>query len=577
MQLIGAQCPTIQSDEASPAVSKSVGPEDQTFGAAALNATDESYGAAQSLRGVRRRPTSLRGVIGFYAVYGLVHFAISKLYGDALALDDAKLNVVAQSLRGGYLPANPPLYEWLLWSVQQLTGPTLESFLVVKYGLMTVSGAFAYLTMDELMRGRTQGQDRRGRAEWAALAALSLLGLYQIGWNYHQAFTHTIVLITASLLFLWSVLRLIRRRRFGDYVLFGGALALGVLSKYAFVGLAAAVVCAMALRAPTRRVLLAPPTLGAIAAALFVLAPHALWVLSENSALAAQAGAKLQSDGAAQSGYLVRVFSGFAAALWAIASFFLPIFLIAAVVFRPSIRAALRNLMAPGDGSPALLVRDASLISIAGLTAAVALSGIGGFQERYAIAFLTPAFFWLFAFIALTSPSMPSRRLFGRLLAGLIVLFAVLRIVQAATPGAPFCSSCRQWIPHDGAKAVVQKIDNVPYGTLVGANDIISGNLRRLFPAARIASLDMPYYTPPAFRDMGRDAGRDLGRSCILVWSDDLGPPLPSWVSDDLSAGAIQSHPAPWRHPFKPTGWRRTIWKSALISPQSGLAQRLCG
>ncbi|MEZ5917693.1 MAG: hypothetical protein R3C40_09060 [Parvularculaceae bacterium] len=41
--------------------------------------------------------------------------------------------MLTQSWRGGYLPENPPLFEWMLIAVQGLAGPALAGFLVVKY------------------------------------------------------------------------------------------------------------------------------------------------------------------------------------------------------------------------------------------------------------------------------------------------------------------------------------------------------------------------------------------------------------------------------------------------------------
>ena len=74
----------------------------------------------------------------------------------------------------------PPLYEWMLWSVQRVTGPTLPSFLLFKYGLLTATFGFLYLVAKRIFT------DQR----WAAtLAALSPLMLYQIGWNLHEGVT----------------------------------------------------------------------------------------------------------------------------------------------------------------------------------------------------------------------------------------------------------------------------------------------------------------------------------------------------------------------------------------------------
>jgi 4-amino-4-deoxy-L-arabinose transferase-like glycosyltransferase len=104
-----------------------------------------------------------------------------------LPQDDVTANILAQTLKPGYVVRQPPLLEWLLWSVQRLTGPTLLSFLIIKYGLLTATFAFLYLV------GKRVFADLR----WAAIGALSPLLLYQIGWNLHEGVTHTMALICA--------------------------------------------------------------------------------------------------------------------------------------------------------------------------------------------------------------------------------------------------------------------------------------------------------------------------------------------------------------------------------------------
>jgi hypothetical protein len=59
----------------------------------------------------------------------------------ARTLQDA---LAAELLQGhlavGYQLRNPPLYEWLLWTVQQLVGPGPLSYLMLRYGLIATIG-----------------------------------------------------------------------------------------------------------------------------------------------------------------------------------------------------------------------------------------------------------------------------------------------------------------------------------------------------------------------------------------------------------------------------------------------------
>jgi hypothetical protein len=171
-------------------------------------------------------PFSLAGVVSIGLLYGFVYAGMRLAISHNLPQDDVTSNVLAQTLEPGYVLKQPPLYEWMLWSVQRVTGPTLPSFLILKYGLLTATFAFLYLVAKRLFA------DRR----WAAIAALSPLLLYHIGWNLHEGVTQTMALICAVAASMWSFMRLVERGSSVDYVLFGAIVGLGLLSKYSFAG-----------------------------------------------------------------------------------------------------------------------------------------------------------------------------------------------------------------------------------------------------------------------------------------------------------------------------------------------------
>ena len=127
-------------------------------------------------------------MIAIGLIYGLIHSALRLAISDAVPIDDIKSNVYTQTLELGYGAKQPPLYEWMLWVVQHFTGPTLSSFLILKYTLLTATCAFLYLIAKRIFA------DYR----WAMLAGFSPLFLYQIGWNVHEGVTQTIGLICAS-------------------------------------------------------------------------------------------------------------------------------------------------------------------------------------------------------------------------------------------------------------------------------------------------------------------------------------------------------------------------------------------
>jgi hypothetical protein len=86
---------------------------------------------------------SLWGVVAIGLAYGLVYTSMRLAISHNLPQDDVTANILAQTLEPGYVVRQPPLHEWLLWSVQRLTGPTLLSFLIIKYGLLTATLPFS--------------------------------------------------------------------------------------------------------------------------------------------------------------------------------------------------------------------------------------------------------------------------------------------------------------------------------------------------------------------------------------------------------------------------------------------------
>jgi 4-amino-4-deoxy-L-arabinose transferase-like glycosyltransferase len=172
-------------------------------------------------------------------------------------------NILAQMPALGYEQRQPPLYEWLLWLVQRVTGPNLLSFLLIKYSLLTATLAFLYLTALRLF------EDRR----WAVVAGLSPLLFYQFGWSVHEGVTHTLVMSCAMAASLWAFMRLVERGRIGDYLLFGGAVGLVLISKYGFAAFLIILVACALLQTTMRARLLHVRILAAVCIAAAIIAP----------------------------------------------------------------------------------------------------------------------------------------------------------------------------------------------------------------------------------------------------------------------------------------------------------------
>src|SRR6476659_2855730 len=119
--------------------------------------------------------------VTFLLAYGLAHSALRLTFSGNLPADAVTSNIFAQTFELGYSEWQPPLYEWLLWGLQRLTGPTLLSVLILKYVLLAATLCLLYLSATRLFED----------ARWAALSALSLLLTYHVGWTLNEALTQT--------------------------------------------------------------------------------------------------------------------------------------------------------------------------------------------------------------------------------------------------------------------------------------------------------------------------------------------------------------------------------------------------
>ncbi|MEM6413864.1 MAG: glycosyltransferase family 39 protein [Pseudomonadota bacterium] len=495
--------------------------------------------------------------------YGFIHAVISRIPGPALALDDVKLNIVTQSFEFGYMPENPPLFEWLLLVAQSFTGPTLLSFLIIKYGLLTLTGVFVFKTADLLFNDK----------KWAALTVGSLIFYFQLTWNYHQVFTHSAVLITAIAFFWFSFLSLLREPSLPRFVHLGLAFGIGCLAKYSFFASAPlAFGAALSIRKYRERILTSHGIISLIIA-LLIVAPHLFWLLTENADVAETATKRLQGTSAP---YFARISSGIPSALWGIASFF--------VILIPIGGYVLGGRLTKSDVQfdPIItLCWRAALAGAGALMFAVIVLGMDRMAERYAIPFLFPAIFVVAATMRQVSAqhlgseqtTMPVVSKLKVAILSLAVLGIGLRTVEAFIAGAPFCSKCRQWIPYEPMAEMIVE-NGYQDAILIGMDDHISGNLRRLFPNNTVLSASLVHYTPPEL--LALEKSMEPRKSvCILIWAPDVAD-VPSFVSDDLDPSDIISIEAPWRHPLGKAPWRATRWHLARLDQHQRLSQLMC-
>ena len=507
-------------------------------------------------------PFSLAGVTSVGLLYGLVYAGMRLAISHNLPQDDVTSNVLAQTLEPGYVLKQPPLYEWMLWSVQRVTGPTLPSFLILKYGLLTATFALLYLVAKRLFA------DQR----WAAIAALSPLLLYHIGWNLHEGVTQTMALICAVAASMWSFMRLAERGSSVDYVLFGAIVGLGLLSKYSFAGFLVVLLGSALLQPVLRARLLDWRLLLSVGAAAVVTAPFVAWLIEGRHDLAALYGSAMAP--LAETNRLKATLIGLGKAIYAPLAFLFPLDLIVLVLFPGVPRegwAAIKRAVNPrtlGGSEPdwRLLLVHVTIGGFVVLMLGALLTGATHYLERYMHPFFLLTPLWLVGLVEMSGNASRRLAVLATVLVAVTLIVVPIRLRDALHAMGPDCRKCRIAVPYDGLAAVLEA-QGFKTGTLIAADRHDAGNLRRFFPEARIVRMERPAYAPPM-------RAADLAAQVAVVWRKGSEKRLPKDAKSEFAmiAGNVAVTPervvVPWQ-PYPPgSAERKWIWEIVVGDPK---------
>jgi 4-amino-4-deoxy-L-arabinose transferase-like glycosyltransferase len=507
-------------------------------------------------------PFGLAGVISAGLLYGLVYSAIRLSISHNLPVDDIKSNVYTQTLELGYIAKQPPLYEWLLWLVQRITGPTLPSFLLLKYSLLTATFGFLYLVAKRIFA------DQR----WATLATLSPLMLYQVGWNLHEGVTQTVMLMCMVAASTWCFMRIAERATIGSYLLFGLAAGLGLISKYNYAGFLV-VLLASALLQPALRVrVLDWRMLASLAMGAAVTAPVVYWLIAGNHDLVALYQSSIAPMAATN--WFEATGIGLVKAVYAPLAFLFPLDVI--VLLFPgvaaqgwaAIKAAVRvRSFDRSEPDWWLLLVHITLGGFVVLIIGAVATGATHYLERYMHPFFLLTPLWLLGLVEQSANASRRLIILGALLVATTVLVVPLRIRDLLPAMGPECHKCRVAIPYKGLAAALAS-RGFESGTLIAATREDAGNLRRMFPDARIVRLERPPYAPPL-------RAADLSSKVAVVWRKGPVDSLPKGADAQFTriAGSVTPSPeqvvVPWQPYPATSAQRRFEWIVVVAAPKA--------
>jgi len=206
--------------------------------------------------------------IFWLSIYIFVHFIVRIFFSHTLQVDDAEQIDYAQNILLGYPIPQPPMYSWLSWIMFQIFGTGLLALTLLKYILITLTFWFTWLVSGQLFQ----------HLQTRYIATFAYLLMPSFAWHMHQGFTHTILLGFGIILTLHALLLLKDNNSIKNYLYFGLALGIGLMSKYSFLLFMVPLIVSAISVASFRRVIIDQKILLSLGVFILIIGPHAYWL-----------------------------------------------------------------------------------------------------------------------------------------------------------------------------------------------------------------------------------------------------------------------------------------------------------
>ncbi|MBS1144657.1 MAG: hypothetical protein H6R14_2063 [Proteobacteria bacterium] len=491
-----------------------------------------------------RFPFTLTGVFLIVALYTSVH-ALTRLFASGnLGEDDPLDNLLIQTLAPGYSVHQGPLYDWALWAIQQFAGTGLSGFLFLKYGLLVLMAGCLFHITWQLTRS----------ALWAFIAVESMATVYQIFWRFHEGFTHRVGAMALAVATVWALLRLIDQPGRGKALVLAILIGLGLLTEHIYVFALLAALTAAWIQPPARQTVFSMGTLLWLPVTLLIVLPYASWLLAEPHRLSElQTSLFPEVPAHTLAGMAAGVRDALTFPLLVLSPYIVVLPMVFPAIFRTIFRESALRSKTPDAFDPKLFLFHILLIQLAGL---IIFNGLLYTRANYAVHSILPmmviAIPWLTAKALETKPSAKRVKVF------MAVLLAFTITAYAVRSGnlfvyEPFCSRCRWGVPYADLADRLRDL-GFKQGEIVTNDPMIGGNLRRFFPESHVS-----------LNERKGEAGNQA-----YVWNvsgDEQGIPGP--IRQLIPASQVPAEPEmiklPWKHWWKPLGYRNSTWAAVVI------------
>jgi lipopolysaccharide core galacturonosyltransferase RgtB len=371
---------------------------------------------------------------------------------------------------------------------------------------------------------------------------------------------------------MWSFMRLAERGRSADYLLFGIIVGLGLLSKYSFAGFIVVLIGSALLQPSLRVRLLDWRVLLSVASAVAVTVPFVIWLIQGRQDLVTFYDRSMAPM--AETHRLKATLIGLGKSIDAPLAFLFPLDLIVLVLFPGVLRegwAAIKRAVNPRT-FPAhepdwrTLILHMTLGGFLLLILGALSTGATHYLERYMHPFFLLTPLWLVGLVETSGNAARRLRVLATILLAVTLIVVPIRLYKLMDAMSYACDKCRVAIPYEGLAAALEE-RGFETGTLIAADRHDAGNLRRLFPDARIVRLEWPAYAPPV-RPIDHQA------KVAVVWRKGPDQSLPQEAEGEFAklAAAAAVTPErvsiPWQ-PYPPgSAKRHWDWVIVVSDPE---------
>lgn len=467
------------------------------------------------------------------AAYLLIHFATRMMMWPTLGIDDAEQALFSQQFGWSYRFRAPPSFTWVLLALNQVLDVSIFSISLIRYVLLAVIFGFTYLSASLLLN------DKR----LAAIATYGFSAIYVFGFYSHHDLTHTTALSAALAVSWYLCLKLLQRQTLLLYATFGLTAGLGLISKWNYLLFLMSVFIA-AITVPNLRkeIVFKSGFALAILVTLLISGPTIVSTLYYG---AERSDTVLHVLGTDNSNWLLQRLRSVIKLLTSLFLYAQPFLIIMLVCFWRFINPAHLKAMFNwrGNPGPTSISTLITLIAI-GCYGVIALAtGAANLNERL----LQPALFMLpvLIFAPVDSDDNQQSPIDTKSLSQFVWILAIVAAIAYAGRWGMYvnesrsCKYCRAHLPIAELAEIISKDGFDGYGTIVTTGHHLAGNLRQVFPNARVIDTNYPLrYWSKTKKPNGK---------CLIV-SDRISLKNPqsklpelynSYMAEQLSAGPL--------------------------------------